>query len=428
MDRHDDTSGRPAGSPSPAAAAWLDGLRAALGLPASEGDRAEAEALVAFYEEFLADAVEAGKPEAEVLARLGEPGAVAALSLAERSLREAERRPGPFRLATAARKTLGRTAPLAGRVALSLASLVPFLAGMTCYLGGFLLFLAVPAAGWVAMDDLASVVSPVPEAGVRYAGVLLAAVGLLVGAGWLLWAAGNRLGRLTVRMLRASRGSGGAAGMASAATRATGAGTFAAPKERKPRRLLRTTGALLVAAVLWTGVVLLAGTGLAYDYFSLWNSMAPRSTVHAEPAFDAAGIGTIQVQGRNSRIRVVRIPGTSIRVLGDVPDWVRLFVAESDGTLVVAEQDNGRMPLFRILAIHEGVTDIEVGVPESFAVPSIRIVTQGGAVDIDVPADDLFVRTGTGPIRLSPDHYQSVPDGVKSRRGVISIERIGDPS
>ena len=60
-----------------------------------------------YYREYIAEALEAGRAEDEILKRLGSADEIVALVRAEASLSRAENSPGPFRLSGAAGKVLG---------------------------------------------------------------------------------------------------------------------------------------------------------------------------------------------------------------------------------------------------------------------------------------------------------------------------------
>ena len=409
-------------SPIPAeAAAWLEELKQAL--QASRLTKESAE-VVGYYEEFLLDAAEAGRETAELLARFGSPEQVVSDTLSERSIQAAESKPGPFRLVTASRRTLKSTATAAGRAAIVTAAVFPLLSGLFLYLCGFLFFLLSPAVVALALLELPLVPIAAVDTKAGLLGLVLLLSGLGVGIGWILWSGANGLTRFTMRMLRSKKPAkeGIPAEDASAAAGTTGVPASAKKptRTRRAKVLRRISAAVLSAGVLF-GLILLVGSNLAFNYFSVWNSLRPPHVVQTEKTFPAQGLDAVRVDGMNSVIVVESVTGDQIVVSVESPDWLESHVVLMDGTLLVTESSNGRLPFFRYIAIHEGTTTIRIGVPEGFTLESLNIQSTGSSIFVWVPAEEISVKTRTGSIELLSTYYPVIPSNVTSNNHNIHI-------
>jgi uncharacterized membrane protein len=404
------------------AAAWLEELKQAL---LSSRLTKESSEVVGYYEEFLLDAVEAGRETADLLARFGSPEQVVSETLSERSILAAEARPGPFRLVSASRRTLKATATAAGRAAIVTAAVFPLLSGLFLYLCGFLFFLVPPAVVALVLLELPLVPIAAVDTKAGLLGLVLLLVGLSIGTGWLLWSGANGLTRLTMRMLRSKKRveAGDAEGTSGTAASATAAAPNASKRPLRTRRakVLRRIAATVLSAAVLFGLILLVGSNLAYNYFSVWNGLQPSHVVQIEKTFPVQGLAAVRVDGMNSAIHVESVAGDEIVVSMESPDWLEPHAVLVDGTLQVTESSNGRLPFFRYVAIHEGTTTIRIGVPEGMTLEELDIQSTGSSIFVGVPTESISVHTGTGSIELLSTYYPVIPPNVTSNNHNIHI-------
>ncbi len=404
------------GLPDPEAASWLDALRTALagGLPTET-----AAEVVGFYEEYWLDALESGRTADEVAARLGSPERIVAQTLSERSIRAAEAKPGPLALVAAARRTAkaNAIASAAGRAALGTAAVLPLLAGLAMYLVAIALLFGAAAA--VALTILESPLVPISASDVRIglAGLALFFGSALLGSGWLAWKGGNGLTRLTMRMLRRSLRKAAP----DAASADTASGTAGRRRAGGVGRILRKGLAIGLMLAFGGGAAMLAATDLGIEYLSVWLSRTPKHVVATDKAFAADGVTGIRIDAQYSRITIGTVPGDEVTVTMGTPDWMAPTCTLADGLLTVAETPNGRLPFFRFVAIHEGVTEIRIGVPEGKALDLLDVLSTGSYVSVGVPAATLSVHTTTGAIDLLARYYPTIPDGVHSSSGRVDL-------
>ncbi|MGE5597769.1 MAG: DUF1700 domain-containing protein, partial [Bacteroidota bacterium] len=339
------------------------------------------------YREYIAEALEAGRGEEDILRRLGNPEEIIAQARAEVSLNKAGQYPGPVLLTGAAGRVLGRIGSMTGKASLILSASIPYTLAICLYvLAGAAFAGAAGAAALMAYGISEMAPAHVMEKiGAAGAGVFGAAA--LSAAGLGLWLAARGVTRLTLRILRRGLGRGG-------------------DRERS-----LTEGALLTrgirrafaacAAALLLGVGLIVPSGLPLRYFSIWNSMKPSFTVRAG-AYRAADIREIEVETLNSAIllRAAAKPAREIRVSYEEPDWMAGVATVKGGKLIFREESRGRLPFLDFIARHEGMTAVTIEVPPGYRARPVTLSSKGGRIDAALPAGNIRIKTLTGNVRF----------------------------
>ncbi|HUX42129.1 MAG TPA: hypothetical protein VMV83_13265 [Rectinemataceae bacterium] len=323
---------------------------------------------LSYYEEFAAEALEAGKTEAEVLERLGKVEDLIANLRSEASISRAETAPGPGTLTRAAHGGMGRLAGAAGRASLVSAAALPYLLAMALYVLAFACLLGVFAsvtAGILAYLDVSSAfpASKVGAAGIGIIGVSV--FGLLAA---VLRFSADALARFTLGLMRKGLGREGR--------------TIQAPKPRRGGRGKALAFAAGGAFIL--GVALVVFSGIGTRYFSIWDSIRPAELATRSGEWKLSAIDSIAISTLNSDIAVVASsdhPGT-VRAIYEEPDWMRGSFAIEGGRLEFSEVSNGRLPFLRLAAAHRGTTAIRLEVPIGWKPGRIEAVSVGGSVDL----------------------------------------------
>ncbi len=432
---------------------FLEDLRRAL----SALPRGVADGAIQYYTEYFADARQAGVPEEEILRRTGSVEQVAAAITDDAAITAAENRPGPRSLLRTSRRLLGRDARQArshrlvgvGRAArgtsLAFVSLFPLAAAILLYITAFALLAGTAAVAIALAVSLAS--HPALAANDRLAqiGLIagLAALGLILTL--LVYRAGHAFGRMTLALFRriaarpepaaraaaagatdasttganaadvvntaaASAGmddrasAAGSAGAASSVGKASKlkpvlAPTVDAPRPRQHRRALWRVAFALLLVIATAGFTTATVFGLPQAYVRLWNSQTPAGI---EPVFQGVSdqaVRQLTIVTLNSNIVVQPSSSRYITYSYEQPPYFQIERTITDGSVVLTEKSNGRLPLIDVLAAHEGMTTLTVQVPVD---PNLELTirTAGGRVDIQVPSRTLKVRTGSGSLNL----------------------------
>jgi uncharacterized membrane protein len=155
-----------------------------------------------FYDEYFADALEAGHSEEETFERLGGVKEIAAQVRAEAALSGAERSPGPFRLIGAGRQVLRGLAGSAGKFSLIVGASIPYALAMGLYLASAAAFIGALAAAALSVYGITTIPDAhlMSKIGTAAFGLFSAAVLSATGLG--LWAAAKGITRVTLKVLR----------------------------------------------------------------------------------------------------------------------------------------------------------------------------------------------------------------------------------
>ncbi len=341
-----------------------------------------------FYEEYIADALEAGHSEEEILERLGGVKEIAAQARAEAALTGAEQSPGPFRMIGAGRQVFRGLAGSAAKFSLILGASIPY----TLALGFYFI------AGAAFVSALASValmgygISTIPNAdtlvkvGTAAVGLFTAASLSAVGLG--LWTAAKGITRVTLRALR--RG-------------LRHDRSVDRQMEIIPHRTGKLRTAFLVCAV--AGIIGIAGvlpSGLPVKLFSIWNSMKPGNLDTRTWSYPTAEIREMEISTMNSKIVLETAAGSqdAIRVTYEKPEWLAGAPSVENKKLSFREVSSGTIPFMDFIARHEGTTSVRVEVPRGYRAKAITVNSNSGDVSVALTAEIIRVETASGDIRL----------------------------
>ncbi len=354
------------------------------GLADLKGDSARY--AVEYCEEFISEAREAGRPEEEILARIGSVQEIITHARAEAALSGAEKSPGPFRLARAGRQVLRSIADSAARSSLLLAASIPF--ALT------LLFYAAAAAAFIGAIALACVMilGAVQMPG-RYPMEIIGTAGGAALSGAVTALAGLLLLRIAAILSRATTG----------LLRRRMRGN-ARPAEKNGTKPRKSAGMKITAAVFGflalAGIGLLAPSGLPVKYFMIWNSVKPVDAAENSWTFKTRDVRRISASTMNTDI-VIQSSGSGtgdIRVRYEEPPWLTGDAALENGEIVFKETSRGMLPFMDFIARHRGTTALVIEVPSGFRANVLEAQSIGGCVTLAVPAGSSRVETNTGAI------------------------------
>lgn len=376
----------------------LERIRAGLdGLPEDTVRR-----VLDYYQEYIAEAIEAGRSEDEILLRLGDPGEIVEEIRAEASLAPEKTpadMPGPGLGGPSPTGTTEKTGDRCGRIysgARAHAGKILLALGVSpFYLLGIGFYIIAAGGLLSALTAVGLTVAGILEIAPGYtwekismAGIGIFAAGCLAITGLLLWV--------------------GAAGITSFAhglwrrdlPRWLERDRETAGRKRGNGEIKKKLVVLATIALLGLGVAL--PTGLPLRYFLIWNSVKPAFEVYTQ-TYNAADIREIEVKTLNSMIIAevgARPGGNEIRIVYEEPDWMRGKFTVSGNRLIFSEESRGRLPFLDFVARHEGMTSVKIEVPPGYRAQAMTLASKGGHITIALPAGDIKARTLTGNIRF----------------------------
>lgn len=380
---------------------FLDDIKNKLvGLPEAETKEA-----LDYYEEYLNDALDEGKSAEELLSHLDPPEKIAAMIMAETSIRKAQSSPGLKNYSKALKYArFGITRPFS----ILMFSIFIF----TTYSTALLLFLGAFASAAAACVILPGFVYEAIKIPSKYLGEILGTIGsgLFFAALCLLPAFGLfKLCRLFIRL------SSGLVGRMLNKSRKPLPDISESPAEKSKSSNMLLKACLISIAV---GLVLSLATGLPVKLFMIFNSMEPSSINTQAWEYDQADVKQISISTAHSHIRLVKGNSDKIKITYEQPDWLEPETSCTDGQLTFSEKSNGRLPLFSLVSLHENRTEVVVSLPEGFKPSALKLESRGGFVHIDSTDFNVDVKTYTGSIYIEPGA------GIK-QAGIIASTSTG---
>jgi uncharacterized membrane protein len=343
-----------------------------------------------YYEEYIAEAEEAGRSDEEILRRFGGIDEIVRDVRAEVSFERAETSPGPVRLAKAGGQALRGLAGSAARSSLFVGGAIPYLVAMLFYLCGAASLLG--AVGVAALAVYGILVPPLTYLrqiiGVAGAGLLASAALVIVGLG--IWSIGNAMTRLALRAFRRGR--------RRAAPATSGSGTA------RPRRHGMRTAVIVFSIAGLLGIAALFSSGLPVTLFTIWNSARPSPLETRRWTYDSKDVRQIDVTTMSSSVSIVTAPEprSGIQVTYEEPAWLAGSAGVDARRLRFRETSRGMLPFMDFLARHVGMTSLTITVPEGYRAELLAVTSIGGSVTLDIPAQTIQARTATGVIRFTP--------------------------
>lgn len=359
-------------------------IRAGLeGMPAESVRQA-----LEFYEEYFAEALEAGRSVDETLKSLGGVKEIVAQVRAEATLSRAESSPGPFRMIGAGRQVFLGIADSAARSSLIVGASIPY----TLTVGFYLLAVVALLGAVVSAVLLGYGITTMPEAFIRekigVAGAAVFVAAFLTALGFALWRIANGISRITLRVLRK-----GLRRDKSPDTRAESG----RPRTGRARMALLICG---VAGLL--GIGAMACSGLPMKMFSLWNGQKPESLAVRTWSYSPSEIREIEVATLNTSIvlEAAASPADGIRVTYEEPDWLTGEPVVSNTKLTFRETPSGIVPFMDFISGHPGMTSVRIEVPHGYLARSVTLTSRSGSVSLAFSAESIRVRTHSGSIQF----------------------------
>jgi uncharacterized membrane protein len=341
-----------------------------------------------FYEEYFAEALEAGRSVDETLKGLGGVKEIVAQVRAEATLSRAESSPGPFRMIGAGRQVFRGIAGSAAKFPLILGASIPY----TLTLAFYLLAGAAVLGAVVSVVLLGYGITTMPEAFIRekigVAGAAVFMAAFLAVLALAVWRIASAISRITLRVLRKGLRLDRRPGARAENGR---------PRTRRTRMAFLICG---VAGLL--GIGAMAYSSLPVKLFSIVNSQRPASLAVHTWSFSPGQVREIDVDTLNTGIVLEAVkPGDGIRVTYEEPEWMTGEPVVRNGKLVFRETSTGMMPFMDLIARHPGMTSVTIELPRGYLARSVTVTSNGGSVSLALPAESIRAKTSTGPIRFT---------------------------
>lgn len=385
---------------------FIDQLRGAMsGLPQREIDDA-----VQYYEEYLSDALEAGKDLDTVFAELEQPGQIAAVIRAEASIAKAQQSPNIRSFSGALANTM-RAVTTPFTVFLLILCFIPsiILVGVFFITAAALFISAIV----VAFGMLYAAVGAAPNMqgflgslgiGLFTAGILL----LCAYAFYLLAALMIRLSVLMIRRISKKPGQYRPEPESSGAKR----------KPLRKRALL-----ILYLSIVAAGLLALSISGLPLKYFAIFNSMEASNIELRTMTYDISGIDRLSIRTTHTNIRLVRGNTDAITLTYEQVDWLDFDAGVSGTTLAFSERSNNTMPLFQLVQLHQNSADLVITLPADLDPMSIEVESYGGYIYSGVVSADISVKTTSGSIFITTSNDS--PSNIHAVTGSGTIDDGG---
>lgn len=351
-------------------AEYLRALRAQLnGLPEPEIEDA-----VRYYEEYLADAAEAGSEPDAVLAGLDSPKQAAAQIRAEFSIARARSNPS-IRSFSGVLSSMLRTVTTPFAVLLMLLCFVPSILLVGAFSLAFIVFLV---SALIAASAL------IYEAGTAVLfqfSAFLGAVGLALFIASLLLFLALMFFRLARLMIRLS------ALIARGITKRPGQ-TRPDPEADFSPQPKKSGKALIVLCTVFAsvGLILFSVSGLALKYFTLFNSMESSYSEVKTASYSPSEIHRIELMTTHTNIRVLSGKSDKITLTYEQVDWLQGEPLLDGSKLAFVEFSNQTLPLFQLAQLHHNSAELTITLPQGYAPEAFRIETCGGFVYLTDPA------------------------------------------
>lgn len=387
---------------------FIDSLRSELnGLPQEEISEA-----VGYYEEYFNDAVAAGKDPDEVIRKLDAPEKIARTIRTESYIVKAQRNPGLRNF----------TGVLRNATKIATTPLSVFLISIVVILSFCMVALLFAASFVLIVEAIVIMVGLIYEAlkiPTQFSMNIIGTIGFsLFAAGLsLLGALGLfRLGKLFIRisaqLIRKI---------------SMHSGKPAPEMEKQPEGRKIRSRRILTAYITMTilGLLLSGISELPVKYFTIFNSMKPENIVLKTFEYQPEKVGSISVTTANSIIRITEGTSDKITLTYEQPDWLEYELADSANKLVFTERSNGRMPLFTLASMHEGMTEVAISLPKGYNPETITLETNGGHIYISGIAANIRAKTYSNSISLkAPNLLKDLNVKAFTRTGDIIVEGV----
>ncbi len=396
---------------------FLDDLNSNLaGLPENEQKEA-----LAYYEEYISDALDEGASPDELLSRLDTPEHIAAMVKAETSIKNVHNNPGLknySKLVKYAR--IGITRPLS----ILMFSVLIF----ATYSIAILLFLGTVVSAAAACIILPAFIYEALKIPAAYMGEIIGTIGIgIFSSGiFVLTAYGFYIlcrplirlsAKLVFKMMKKSS-------IQINDTDEDKRDSAVSDSKSKPAVKPLRAGLIIIAA----GLVISLATGLPIKLFMIFNSMKPAGITMHEQEFDVSSASRIRVNTAHSNIRLTEGVSDKIRLEYEESDWLDFDITCKDGELIFTEKSNGRLPLFPLVSMHENRAGLTISIPADYQPNGVSLESRGGFIHIesdDIPVD---AKTYTGSISLSvstDSESGRIPAAISAKTSTGAIKHTG---
>jgi len=386
---------------------FIEELRSRLaGLPQHEIDNA-----VLYYEEYLNDAMDAGKNIEDIIANFGQPGQIAAGIRAELSINQAQQSPNIKSYSKALSSIMKTvTTPFAIFI-LSICLLPSVILVGVFFIISVCLFIAGIVAGlgmiYQAVSATFSIFTVLGSLGLG-----LFTAGLLFILAHLFYWFARLMIRLSALMIRHITKKPGQ-------YRPEPGNTTVSLKPWKKRAVT-----LAYLCVIVIGLILFSASGLPLKYFTIFNSMEQPDMKTYSYEYNPADASKIIVDTTHTNIRVTRSGTEKISITYEKVDWLDFEIGLDNNTLIFTEKSNNTLPLFQLVRLHENSAELVIALPAGFDPLTVNLESFGGYIYVDNISADMEIRTRTGNIFINPDPASPANIEAVTRSGRIETDPL----
>jgi len=364
---------------------FTEGLKNKLaGLPKEEINEA-----LNYYEEYLKDAEDSGKDLDTVLKELGSPEKIAAQIKSEFSIRKAEQSPGLRNFLNMIKYSFRALSTPLAVFGLSVLSFIPFCLVAIFFASSFV-FLLAAVLGMFALAYEGVMLSGefvLAKVGTFGAALMWAALVLLVA--YLMFRCGKMFILLSVRLIRYITGKPGKPVSESRESKTPG----------KPG--LRSV-VITLAAVFVIGTIAFGISGLPWNYFMIFNSIKPEAGItKIISEYEPQDISKLSVVTAHSNIRLEQGSTDKLVFSYEKADWLDYEIGRSGSMLSFYEKSSGKLPLFRLVSLHESRTELLILLPRGFHPDMVTVESTGGHISISNLSENIMAKTYNGSIFFS---------------------------
>lgn len=384
---------------------------------------------VEYYEEYINDALEEGENAESILSHLDPPEKIAAVIMAETSIRKAKNKPGLKNYSKALKYSRTLITRPFSILLFSIFVIVTYSIAFLLFLGAVVsagaACVVLPGAVYEGLNIPAGFMAEI--IGTIGAGLFFAALCLLLAYGLFklcklfIRLSTNLVSRMMKKpgkQLHDTRQNSAISGNSPSpgSEGISGIDKKTEKKARGSKWILRTCLIAIVA-----GLLLSLSSGLPVKLFMIFNSMEPAGITTQEWEYNKADVNKISITTAHSHIRLEKGNSDKIRISYEQPDWMEPETSSTNGQLTFIEKSNGRLPLFSLVSIHESNTDVVLALPAGFEPEDLKLESRGGFIYLETGDYDTQVKTYTGSIYVGKD--AAVSTGIKAvtSTGVIRV-------
>ncbi len=181
----------------------------------------------------------------------------------------------------------------------------------------------------------------------------------------------------------------------------------------------------VVMAISAAGLLIALLTGLPVRLFMLYNSVAPSNILLEEWSYSSDDVARISISTTHSNIRLKKGSSDEIEIRYEKADWLEPEINCANGQLEFEERSNGRMPLFRLISLHENSAELTISLPADFKPNDLKLESRGGFIYIDSTEYPVEAKTYTGAIYVD-SFADKESAAVKARTSAGFVQAAGE--